>query len=694
MPDLTDSFCERCGTRYAFVADAPKGPSLKGARVLAKGLRNFVLTDGQSFSDSLEAARHEDSHESSTRITEAFRRTFSFCMQCRQYACGRCWNAGAGACLSCVPLAESEPPSMPAPAPSIATGPLAETAPPDVPTTPEQPQAAAEWPLFTEGPQPDPARLSAAREAPETPGMLASPDSASPRPAFSEWGAEPKLEPAASLAWPAADLEEVAAAAAASSNGKNGDGPAHRQADREAASQWPIADQIAPAMALTAEEFAIIQAQLSQTAPVVRDPLDTRPGAVRQVEAAPSAEVPPQAETAPSVEAGRQVEAVPLLLAHTPAEGSAAWILDSAWARGDEIVSGPSPEPAAAELGLADGPESIEADAALPAEPIAEAEAPTLSPHLLRRTLIATVLPPLASMTPRPTVSEPSGLVARLLGRRTSDEEVGAAPRGPSRKGGSAAGPWPHATRWSERPTEGRHWWTKTETPRPAMWTSETPIQDVTPEYIEAPAPAGTVPLTAEARAAVPSEPTPTSRSEPIAPTTPVAPAVAHADLDSCSAAPMRLSADESAASYLAPDLEPVETFTPAEQVTPDLEAAPAMPVAQPAAAAPATPQAVPARPQRLAPEAPAAPPATAWPPLGARWPSRKDPTSPWPAPDAPAVPAIVAAAQIPTPTIAEMWAQSSQEVVNRGSVRVCGSCALPVSTQARFCRRCGSPQG
>jgi hypothetical protein len=702
MPDLTDSFCERCGTRYAFGADAPKGPSLKGARVLAKGLRNFVLTDGQSLSDSLEAARLDDSHESSTRITEAFHRTFNFCMQCRQYACEHCWNAEAGACLSCVPLAESELPSMPAPTTSIfAARPPAQAAPPVVRTTPEKPPAAAEWSLFTDASKPEPTPLWAAREAPETPGVPASPDLASPGPAFFEWGAEPKLEPAAPLAWPAVDLQEAAAAAAASSNGKNGDGLAHRQVDPEAASLWPIADQIAPEMTLTAEELSIVQTQVSQTAPVAREPLDNRPGAAPQVEAAPSAAAAPQVEAAPPL-----IEHTPTWWSRRPADdeadGSAEWSLDNAWARDDEIVPGPSPEPAAAKLVLTDGSASIEADEAWDAEPIAEGEARTLSPHLIRRTLTATALPTLASMAPRPAVPDPGGLVARLFGRRTSEEAVGAAPRGASRKGGAAADPWPHATRWSERPTEGRHWWPETEAPRAETWTSETPIQDMMPEYIEAPA-----------SAAAPSETTSTSRPEPIAPTAPVAPAAAHVDLDS-----------------------PVETFTPAAQVKLDPEAAPAQPAdtlfhlpaveperqhppqrepawiraqreatesasAQepetvefiPAEAAPAAPAPA-APPLPVAQPAAAAPPATAWPPLGASWPSREDPTAPWPAPDARSVPAIVAAAQIPTPTIAEMWAQSSQEVVNRGSVRVCGSCALPVSTKARFCRRCGSPQG
>ena len=39
------------------------------------------------------------------------------------------------------------------------------------------------------------------------------------------------------------------------------------------------------------------------------------------------------------------------------------------------------------------------------------------------------------------------------------------------------------------------------------------------------------------------------------------------------------------------------------------------------------------------------------------------------------------------------MWAESSEEVLNRGTVRVCHHCSLPVSTQARFCRRCGTRQ-
>ena len=51
--------------------------------------------------------------------------------------------------------------------------------------------------------------------------------------------------------------------------------------------------------------------------------------------------------------------------------------------------------------------------------------------------------------------------------------------------------------------------------------------------------------------------------------------------------------------------------------------------------------------------------------------------------------------AEIPeSPLVAALWAESAQQVLDRGTVRVCHNCALPVSTQARFCRRCGTRQG
>jgi hypothetical protein len=109
LRDVTDSYCERCGTRYTFGPMPSKGPSLAGARVLAKGLKNFVMNDEASMDDAMAAARIDVERGETARIAEEFHRTFNFCMTCRQYACDKCWNPNQAACLSCAPLSDYEP---------------------------------------------------------------------------------------------------------------------------------------------------------------------------------------------------------------------------------------------------------------------------------------------------------------------------------------------------------------------------------------------------------------------------------------------------------------------------------------------------------------------------------------------------------------------------------------------------------
>ena len=72
MRDLTDSYCERCGSHYIFGPSPAKGPTLAGARLLAKGLKNFVMTDGTSLDEALAAARIDDTHSVSTQVAEDF----------------------------------------------------------------------------------------------------------------------------------------------------------------------------------------------------------------------------------------------------------------------------------------------------------------------------------------------------------------------------------------------------------------------------------------------------------------------------------------------------------------------------------------------------------------------------------------------------------------------------------------------
>jgi hypothetical protein len=104
MPEiLTESFCERCGTRYTFESAAPRGPRLKGLKVVSRGLKNFVMSDDTSMDEAMAAARSETDREVTTHQLDAFHKTFNFCMSCRQYTCGNCWNDVEGRCLSCAP---------------------------------------------------------------------------------------------------------------------------------------------------------------------------------------------------------------------------------------------------------------------------------------------------------------------------------------------------------------------------------------------------------------------------------------------------------------------------------------------------------------------------------------------------------------------------------------------------------------
>ena len=104
MPEiLTESFCERCGTRYTFESVAPAGKRMGKFKVLSKGLKNFVLDDDSSLDEALAAARGEKDRETTSEQLDAFHKTFNFCMTCRQYTCANCWNDAEGTCLTCAP---------------------------------------------------------------------------------------------------------------------------------------------------------------------------------------------------------------------------------------------------------------------------------------------------------------------------------------------------------------------------------------------------------------------------------------------------------------------------------------------------------------------------------------------------------------------------------------------------------------
>lgn len=103
---LTESFCERCGTRYEFRAPTRLNP-LRKTRGMLGGLKNY-LTSQDALSDAMgDAMRAEQGALASAQL-EAFHESFNFCIDCRQYTCINCWNNDAGRCRTCAPIAGTD----------------------------------------------------------------------------------------------------------------------------------------------------------------------------------------------------------------------------------------------------------------------------------------------------------------------------------------------------------------------------------------------------------------------------------------------------------------------------------------------------------------------------------------------------------------------------------------------------------
>lgn len=105
---LTESFCERCGTRYTFESPARRSSPLGALGTVGRGLRNFVVSPDQSIDEAFAVARAENEQKSTAHQLEAFHQTFNFCLSCRQYTCATCWNPVEGRCQSCAPMPEAE----------------------------------------------------------------------------------------------------------------------------------------------------------------------------------------------------------------------------------------------------------------------------------------------------------------------------------------------------------------------------------------------------------------------------------------------------------------------------------------------------------------------------------------------------------------------------------------------------------
>jgi hypothetical protein len=225
MPEiLTESFCERCGTRYTFESAAPKA-RLGRFKTLSKGLKNFVLDDATSLDDALASARSDETRESTAQQLDAFHKTFNFCMSCRQYTCPNCWNEAEGQCQSCSPMGLSPawargeagaPPAWPtAPAAPAGIEAMAWPSTDRRPAAPEPTPDEVPWPLAAlEGRTPV---VEPDAEPEPEPAIAAEPEPESEPVAEEQPIAAAELEPTIRDA-PQTDVQKRAAAAAANTS--------------------------------------------------------------------------------------------------------------------------------------------------------------------------------------------------------------------------------------------------------------------------------------------------------------------------------------------------------------------------------------------------------------------------------------------------------------------------------------------
>jgi hypothetical protein len=197
MPEiLTESFCERCGTRYTFESAAPpKARSIGRFKTLSKGLKNYVLSDDTSMDEAMAAARSDDERELTSHQLDAFHSTFNFCMTCRQYTCSNCWNQAEGQCLTCAPHLGRE--IMPAPFPELTPLVPAESLRFDAaawPVSDLRSEAVAESPVLDEAEAISRLdRLIGPAAAAEAPAALPEVEVAAPEAAPMAWPVEAEL---------------------------------------------------------------------------------------------------------------------------------------------------------------------------------------------------------------------------------------------------------------------------------------------------------------------------------------------------------------------------------------------------------------------------------------------------------------------------------------------------------------------
>jgi hypothetical protein len=670
---VIESFCERCGTRYTFEPARKRESRLVG---LGKQL-GILLED----------------HASGLAQRDPFHGTFHFCLECRQYTCPRCWNEAAGFCLGCMPLPD-RPDSAALAAAEAEAGMEAATwmgqasvehaALADPSAWPDAdlhrghpPVAEPAWPaveLATQHaePAPDPTPEPAPLEEPEDSWSLTFEPESEPVVAAVEMEPEPAgVDHDASLdasdaAEPEIDLGRLAAVTglamlpelfddepAPSASGPEWDAAAPVDpADIIVLGAGAIADAEVDAEAdaeleaeLDAEAEAVADADvLSETEPVAETEAEADSVAEPEAEMAAEADLLAEAELEADAESEAEVATEADLVASAESQAEAEHVAEA------DLVAAAEVEPETEPLAEADLVASAEpeADAELEAGAEPEADAEAEAEHVAEADLVAA-----ASVEPE----------AELLADADSEVEaeiVAEAELEADAELEAEAGSVAEAELEAEAEVE----------PEAELLAEAESEPELEAEALADIAAEGEPELVGAVEVQVASAVDDDSEAD-------------WADLfrrlpDAAEDEP---APDEwsAMAPWLGPDVAPVD---PTPTVTPE-----------PVTVAPAPPDpVVPAQPTVAwqitapAPETEAKP--AQWPPLGPVF--RPQPAAPQPAPHPsvlarrPAAGGLLGRGQAP---------QASTQPVSNG-VRPCINCELPLSANARFCRRCGRPQG
>jgi hypothetical protein len=342
---LTESFCERCGTRYEFKAPTRLNP-LRKTRGFIGGLKNY-LTSQDDLSDAMGDAMRTEEDQLAAAQLEAFHESFNFCIGCRQYTCLNCWNDGEGRCRTCAPVAGTDDLTERLAASFAAGSPAAEAPSMDAADLERRLGGLGTWPSADLTESPTTSNGHAAPEWPTADGLAwPAADETDADPTFAE---QPEVEPVAA------------------------DGDAEpRPLPAEVLAEEP---ELEPVLAEEPELEPVI-AEEPEAEPILAE--ETEPEPVLTEETEPEPVLAEETEPEPVLADAAQ-EPVAAAADERPALRVVAWEEDAAFEL-DPIPSvafeaEPEPEPVVAEAEPEPEPEPMVAEAEPEPEPVvAEAE--------------------------------------------------------------------------------------------------------------------------------------------------------------------------------------------------------------------------------------------------------------------------------------------------------------------------------